>query len=268
MMASDQLATAGGSPQIDFARQMRDQEGDVKTAGKEPGVQQEIATIRHGLTNGPLQPALFMDVMNLPVNRPGQFADQRQGSQRHHGHCPHRPHPAHALDQLLEYRCKNELPERTAGIDHPGGRTTGFQRQTLRGGANQYRETPYPGTDGREQAQRNHQPETARHERCNRRTQRQNEQAADQHSACAVAIGHRPATGWMAPQVNCPMASARLMLAMPMPVVASIGPMNRPSDWREPIVTIMMPAAANVTIRTSGRLRERNMTISCNLLLW
>jgi hypothetical protein len=64
------------------------------------------------------------------------------------------------------------------------------------------------------------------------------------------------------------MASARLMLAMPMPVVASIGPMNRPSDWREPIVTIMMPAAANVTIRTSGRLRERNMTISCNLLLW
>jgi hypothetical protein len=41
-----------------------------------------------------------------------------------------------------------------------------------------------------------------------------------------------------------------------MPVVASIGPMNRPSDWREPIVTIMMPAAANVTIRTSGRLRS------------
>ncbi|EKE17925.1 MAG: hypothetical protein ACD_10C00207G0001 [uncultured bacterium] len=65
----------------------------------------------------------------------------------------------------------------------------------------------------------------------------------------------------MAPQVNCPTASARLMLAMPSPVVAPIGAMNSPSDWRAPMVTIRMPAAASVTSQISGRFRERSMLI-------
>jgi len=39
-----------------------------------------------------------------------------------------------------------------------------------------------------------------------------------------------PASGWMAPQVNCPMASAKLMVAMPRPVVSLSGAMNNPCD--------------------------------------
>jgi hypothetical protein len=41
MRASDQLATDGGRPQrFTLARQVRDEEGDVKSAGEESGVQE------------------------------------------------------------------------------------------------------------------------------------------------------------------------------------------------------------------------------------
>ena len=61
-----------------------------------------------------------------------------------------------------------------------------------------------------------------------------------------------PASGWMAPQVNCATAIAKLMLAMPSPVLVLMGLRNRPSDWRVPMVTIRMPAAASVTAIASG----------------
>ena len=68
-----------------------------------------------------------------------------------------------------------------------------------------------------------------------------------------------PATGWIAPQANCATAMARLMVAMPRPVALLSGLTKRPIDWRAPIVTSRMPAAARVVIRTSGERSERNM---------
>ena len=75
-----------------------------------------------------------------------------------------------------------------------------------------------------------------------------------------------PARGWMAPQVNWPMASAKLMVAMPNPVVSLSGATNRPCDWRMPIEIIMIPAAASAVIRMSGRFNARNMLL-CLLCL-
>jgi hypothetical protein len=63
----------------------------------------------------------------------------------------------------------------------------------------------------------------------------------------------------MAPQVNWPTASAKLIAATPSPVLVLIGETKRPSDWRAPIVTIMMPAAARVMNQRCGVLRVRNM---------
>src|ERR1700681_4631698 len=63
-----------------------------------------------------------------------------------------------------------------------------------------------------------------------------------------------PATGWIAPHMNCPTASARLIVVMPRPVDVLSGEMKRPSDWRAPIVTIRMAAADNVTT-TAGLLQ-------------
>ena len=39
-----------------------------------------------------------------------------------------------------------------------------------------------------------------------------------------------PATGWIAPHMNCPTASAKLMVVMPRPVDVLSGETNRPSD--------------------------------------
>ena len=76
---------------------------------------------------------------------------------------------------------------------------------------------------------------------------------APQRSAAA------PASGWIAPQLNCAMAKAKLMVAMPRPVEVLIGPRNRPSDWRAPMVTIRMPAAARVMARAPGSLSLESM---------
>ena len=54
-----------------------------------------------------------------------------------------------------------------------------------------------------------------------------------------------PKTGCTAPQVNCPMASAKLIAAIPMPVLWWIGVTNRPVVCRAPMVIINMPAAAS-----------------------
>ncbi|KFB68230.1 MAG: hypothetical protein CAPSK01_002083 [Candidatus Accumulibacter vicinus] len=53
------------------------------------------------------------------------------------------------------------------------------------------------------------------------------------------------------------------MVAIPNPLVALIGAMIRPKDWRVPIVTIRMPAAARVMAMTPGRLSERSMAGTC-----
>src|SRR6202521_4395065 len=54
--------------------------------------------------------------------------------------------------------------------------------------------------------------------------------------------------------MNCPTASAKLMVVMPRPVDVLSGETNRPSDWRAPIVTIKMAAADSVTT-TAGLLQ-------------
>jgi hypothetical protein len=95
-----------------------------------------------------LQAALFVRVRDVPLDRPGQLADQRQRSQRHQGHCPHGTHPADALDQLLQNGGKNELAERTTGIDHAGSGATGLQRQALGSRADQHRKAARPRADG------------------------------------------------------------------------------------------------------------------------
>src|SRR3984893_8187875 len=54
--------------------------------------------------------------------------------------------------------------------------------------------------------------------------------------------------------MNCPTASARLIVVMPRPVDVLSGETNQPSDWRAPIVTIKMAAAESVTT-TAGLLQ-------------
>src|SRR6266446_4666656 len=76
-----------------------------------------------------------------------------------------------------------------------------------------------------------------------------------------------PATGWIAPHMNCPTASAKLMVVMPRPVDVLSGETNRPSDWRAPIVTIRMAAADSVTT-TAGLLQVLIDTLSERLLEW
>ena len=68
-----------------------------------------------------------------------------------------------------------------------------------------------------------------------------------------------PATGWMGPQTNCPNASAKLMLAIPIPVLVLMGPTYSPMDWRVPMVTIKIPEAKRVVHKTVGSLNALNM---------
>ena len=68
-----------------------------------------------------------------------------------------------------------------------------------------------------------------------------------------------PATGWTAPQTNWPNANAKLMLAIPIPVVVLIGPTYSPMDWRVPMVTIKIPEAKRVVHKTVGSLNALNM---------
>ena len=49
--------------------------------------------------------------------------------------------------------------------------------------------------------------------------------------------------------MNCATASAKLIVAMPRPVAVLSGETKRPSDWRAPIVTMRIAAAASVTIQ-------------------
>src|ERR1700685_791512 len=51
----------------------------------------------------------------------------------------------------------------------------------------------------------------------------------------------------MTPHISCPMASAKLMVAMSRPVDPLSGAMKSPIDCRAPIVTMRMAAAARVT---------------------
>ena len=56
-----------------------------------------------------------------------------------------------------------------------------------------------------------------------------------------------PANGCVRPHHNWPNANATLMLARPRPVAVFIVFRNRPIDWRTPIVTAKVPAAASST---------------------
>jgi len=54
-----------------------------------------------------------------------------------------------------------------------------------------------------------------------------------------------PANGCVRPQNSWPNANARLMLPSPSPVAVLSGPRNKPIDWRVPIVSAKVPAAAS-----------------------
>ena len=70
-----------------------------------------------------------------------------------------------------------------------------------------------------------------------------------------------PASGCTAPQVNCATAIAKLMVTMPSPVDVFSGPRNKPIDWRAPMVTIKMPAAASVMPRAPEWRSSLNMVV-------
>src|SRR5687768_9107588 len=61
-----------------------------------------------------------------------------------------------------------------------------------------------------------------------------------------------PASGCVKPHHNWPNANARLTAARPRPVWVLMLPTNRPIDWRAPIVSAKVPAAASNT-SSSGR---------------
>src|SRR4029450_12077945 len=60
--------------------------------------------------------------------------------------------------------------------------------------------------------------------------------------------------GCTAPQINCPTPIAKLIVTMPSPVEVFSGETNSPSDWRAPIVTISIAAAASVRNSQGGSL--------------
>ena len=66
-----------------------------------------------------------------------------------------------------------------------------------------------------------------------------------------------PANGWVRPQNSWPKANARLMLPSPSPVAVLSGPRNSPIDWRVPIVSAKVPAAASSTSQTGQSLGAR-----------
>jgi len=51
--------------------------------------------------------------------------------------------------------------------------------------------------------------------------------------------------------MNCPMAMAKLMLAMPRPVAVLIGERNRPVVRRAPMVIIRMALAARISAQAA-----------------
>jgi len=127
--------------QIHFTRQMRHQESDVETAGEEAGMQQPVAAVGEGVADGLLQTGVGFWVRVCRMGFGGELADQRQGGQREHGGGPHRAHPAQALDQLLDDRCKHELTKRATCIDHARGRATRLCRHALGGRTDEHRKT-------------------------------------------------------------------------------------------------------------------------------
>ena len=66
-----------------------------------------------------------------------------------------------------------------------------------------------------------------------------------------------PASGCVRPHHSWPKAKARLMLAMPSPVWVLSAPRKRPIDWRAPIVSAKVPAAASSTSQRAGATRDR-----------
>ena len=54
-----------------------------------------------------------------------------------------------------------------------------------------------------------------------------------------------PNSGCTAPQTNWPMARAKLISAMPRPVLWPIGLISRPCDWRMPMVISSIAVAAS-----------------------
>ncbi len=64
-----------------------------------------------------------------------------------------------------------------------------------------------------------------------------------------MAVGERAGDRLDRTPGELPIASAKLMVAMPRPVAELSGEMNRPNDWRTPIVTIRKAAAARVTAK-------------------
>src|SRR3954469_13185114 len=70
--------------------------------------------------------------------------------------------------------------------------------------------------------------------------------------------------GCTAPQTNCPMAMARLMVAMPSPVEVFSGDRNSPCDCREPMVTMSSAAAS----RTMNQYESVSLLRDMSVLLW
>jgi hypothetical protein len=56
------------------------------------------------------------------------------------------------------------------------------------------------------------------------------------------------------------MASAKLRLTTPSPVLVLIGDMNRPEDWRTPMVTISSRAAHSTAEKAVGTGEDRFKT--------
>ena len=75
--------------QVHLAGQMGDEEGDVKAAGEEAQVQEQVAAVGHRVADRPHHPLIrFRMGWRWRRQRPGQPPDQRQRSQRHQCHGP------------------------------------------------------------------------------------------------------------------------------------------------------------------------------------
>ena len=201
--ADDRQRPAGDgrrqAAQIDFARQVRDQEGNVEAAGEEAGVQQAIAGVGERLPDAGPQAR--------SAGRAGGLAgrvrwrawrdasDQRQRGENNAGKRPQGAEPAQDQDQLLQDRGEDELAEGAAGVDDARGGRSRFERQAGGGGADQYREAAGARADGGEQAEGDAEPRRRIHQWREGAAGGEQEQAAKQHRAGAVAVRERTRDG-------------------------------------------------------------------------
>ncbi len=123
--------------------------------------------------------------------RTSQRQHQRNRQQRGERGCEHRARPARRSDDELHERREHRLSDRAAGVDEARRERALLGRQTLRGDADQDRETSRCSTRRRQHTHRQQQSDARRRERRQHATEREHDRAGHDDLHRAVLVGDR-----------------------------------------------------------------------------